>query len=118
MSSRADELRAMAERGERVKKVRDALQLTGVQFAERVEKLAAGFGVALRFDDTKLSRVENGTRNLTAEETAAVLWLDPEERSAQWLVFGRERPARAAKPVDPGLVAPSGRDSKRSAEGG
>lgn len=114
MSSRSDELQAMADRGDRVKQVREALDLTGVQFADRVEKLVAGFGAAIRFDDTKLSRVEGGTRNLTAEEAAAVAWLDPAERSVQWLVFGRERPARGAKPVDPSIVSPSpsGRDAK------
>jgi hypothetical protein len=88
VSTRADELLQMVERGERVAGIRQALALTGDRFAERVAGVAESFGCALEFDKHKLSRVEGGTRNLTAEEAAAVVELDPDKNGVQWLVFG------------------------------
>jgi len=95
VSTKADELIRRAAIGERVKQIRDALELNGEEFADAYERAAKALGLTLRFDKYKLSRLEGGGRKLTAEEVVLLVQLDPEGRDVQWLVFG----ADAASPV-------------------
>lgn len=88
MSSRADELIAMARRGERVRAIREALSVTAEQLAKDANAAALGYGVALGLTDVQLSRVERGGRRISAEEAWILARLDPEGRGVEWLVFG------------------------------
>jgi transcriptional regulator with XRE-family HTH domain len=88
LSTREDELIQMARRGGRVAELRQALGLTGDQFAARIVETAARFGAIIDFDKHKLSRIEGGTRTIYPEELVALLLLDPKKRPPQWLVFG------------------------------
>lgn len=97
VSTKADGLVKAAERGDRVKAIRDARKMTGEEFAALVTKTAKALGVELALDKHKLSRIEGGKRDLTAEEVAMFVQLDPEDRGVQWLVFGGPRVAKAKR---------------------
>lgn len=100
MSSKTVELVQRAERGARVANVREALALTGEEFAKRLNAAAKARGLRATYDKGKVSRMESGSRKLTAEEIAIVATLDPKERGVDWLVFG-DVPAEEKRPSRP-----------------
>lgn len=87
-AGRADSLVRLAERGDRVREVRVALGMSGDEFAATLTQLSKSLGAPVRYDEAKVSKIERGTRRLTAEEAAIVASIDPEERPVAWLVFG------------------------------
>jgi hypothetical protein len=83
------ELVRRAERGRRVAEIREAAGLTGAAFARELNKLAAAYGYPTRYSESKVSRIESGIgRNISLEEGALVVQLDPEDRGVVWLAFG------------------------------
>lgn len=86
--TRADVLVRLAERGGRVRQVREAMGLTGAAFAIELSRLLKTLGTPGKYDEAKVSKIEGGTRKLTAEEAAVIASIDPEERPVAWLVFG------------------------------
>lgn len=88
----------MAQRGERVAAVRAALELTAPAFIERITDVALRYGAKISLDASKLSRLEGGTRQLTAAEATIIALLDPQERGTTWLVFGDRTRAKAEMP--------------------
>jgi len=71
-----------------VAEVREALNVSGDDFAEAVEKRLRAYGVERRYDKAKISRIEGGSRDLTAEEAMVIAELDPQGRGPAWLTFG------------------------------
>lgn len=88
MSSKLDAIRRRFERGERVKEIRDALELTQDGFADVLTRRLAHYGVAGVYNRSKVSKMESGERKLTVEEAVVLIELDPEDRPGVWLVFG------------------------------
>ena len=88
MSTEKVELVRRAERGERVRQIRAAAGLSGEALAAEMTRLARSFGMGAAFDGTKISRMESGQRELSAEEAALLTVIDPEGRSVVWLAFG------------------------------
>ncbi len=88
LSSKADELIRRVAIGERVKEIRESRGESGEAFAASYQKAAKSFGLQIKFDRHKLSRLEGGGRRLTAEEAAIFSAMDPEERPTTWLIFG------------------------------
>lgn len=91
MSSKLDALRRRLERGERVKEIRDGLELTGEEFAKLLAGRMAHYGAPAKYDRSKVSEMESGERKLTVEEAAVLVELDKRGRSSVWLVFGQRR---------------------------
>lgn len=88
VSTIGDELVRRAERGACVREIREALGLTGEQFAAELAKAGKSYGLKLRYDSAKISRLELGGRKISAEEAAILAELDKEGRGVAWLVFG------------------------------
>lgn len=76
------------QRGVRVRLIRKALEMGGEAFAQELERLSASLGVPVNYDAAKLSKIERGGRDLTAEEATIIASIDPEDRGAGWLIFG------------------------------
>ena len=84
-------------RGARVAEIREALDLSGEEFAEVLRKNLLAFGVERRYDKAKISRIEGGSRDLSLEEAAVIAELDPQRRGILWLTFGEIARVDAAK---------------------
>jgi len=109
VSEKAVELVRLAERGDRIKQVREAAEMSGDEFADAINDAAGKRGYLADFDKSTVSRFEGGKATFLPAEVAVVIAkLDPEKRGIDWLVFGDKRlPGRLPKPADP---APSSRD--------
>jgi len=75
-------------RGERVAAVREALGVSGEEFAEMLRRQLLAYGIDRKYDKAKVSRMESGRRDLLAEELAVIASVDPEKRGMLWLIFG------------------------------
>ncbi|HKW13077.1 MAG TPA: hypothetical protein VJS69_01185 [Candidatus Krumholzibacteria bacterium] len=75
--------------GARVSVIREALALTGTEFAALVQPK-----LFTKFDKSKLSRLETGKRALNAREAFVIADLDPEQRGVRWLVLGEKEKRR------------------------
>lgn len=85
-----------AGRGERVKEIRVDRGEGQEQFAGVLEERLRALGVPSQFDKSKVSKTERGGRDLTPEEVAVLVEIDPAERGLAWLVFGRETSRKKA----------------------
>lgn len=88
MSTKSEWAIQRIRRGARVAEVREAMKVSGDEFAEKVEKGLRAYGVERRYDKAKISRIEGGSRDLTAEEVMVIAELDPHGRGPAWLTFG------------------------------
>lgn len=88
MSAKSEWAIQRIRRGARVAEVREALEVNGDEFADAVERRLRAYGVERRYDKAKISRIEGGSRDLTAEEALVIAALDPRGRGAEWLTFG------------------------------
>lgn len=89
MSTKAgDSLIRRVEQGARVRQVREALGMTGDEFAAELTKWSRLFGVGTGYEKGKVSKIESGSRKLTIEEAAIISAIDRDERGAAWLIFG------------------------------
>lgn len=88
MSAISDVLMRRAELGARVRLIREALGMTGEEFGAALTRAGKDFGVSLRYDSAKISKIERGGRELSPEEAAILTMLDPEARGFPWLIFG------------------------------
>lgn len=80
-------------RGARLKQVRDAMDITGKEFADELNKAAAKLGLPhVKYTPLNVSQRETGRRELDIEDYTIVSYVDPEKRSWFWLAFGREIP--------------------------
>lgn len=63
--------------------------MNGDEFGALIQKhlRALGFTNA-RYDKAKVSRMESGARDLTLEEAAVIVALDPLDREMLWLALG------------------------------
>ena len=68
--------------------VREAMGLTGEEFAEQLGRELLRYGIARRYDKAKISRIESGRRDLLLEEALVILKMDPAKRSIDWLAVG------------------------------
>ena len=88
---------ADAQRGQRVKLVRDARGETQPEFAKALEQESG-----TRYDASEVSRLETGNRVATWEDVRAVAALDPLDRGRDWLgwdVGGESGAATTPKPA-------------------
>jgi transcriptional regulator with XRE-family HTH domain len=94
-----EEFRRKRARGVRVREVRDALGMSGDAFAARLMEIGAQMGHdgAIQLDKTIVSNIENGKRQLSVEEAAAIIEIDPSRRPVQWLVFGKKSAIEATE---------------------
>lgn len=108
VDAEVEAFRRQKARGARVLGVREALQLSGDEFARLLEQVAArhGHGDDVQLDKTVVSNIERGKRRLSVEEAAAVVEIDPEGRSFAWLVFGPVKSGRPVKAIDPASLTP------------
>ena len=105
MSQKAVDIIQRVERGERIKAIRKALDMTGDEFAAELTARARAYGVDAAYDRAKVSRIEGGGRKVRVEELAIILELDPQHRSLAWLVFGDTRKLGSARPRPQGKPA-------------
>src|SRR4051812_46961163 len=102
----AEQRRRRAE-GDRVRTVREALGENQPAFARRLSEAAQNLGLIwLRYDNTIVSKLEIGARDLSTDDTVVVAAIDPERRGKLWLAWGEERdsairPLRVAEPHTP-----------------
>lgn len=79
-------------RCDRFAKLRAALELTGVEFTERLNEAAVALGFAAYWTPPKVTNTEGGGRDLQYADLAVLERVDPEKRSWFWWAFGREQP--------------------------
>lgn len=88
VARRVEERVARVRRGERVAQIRNALDLTGDEFALLIARHLQAVGSPRRYDKAEVARIEGGARGISPEELAIIATLDPARRSLLWLVFG------------------------------
>ena len=92
MSSNRDDVLQKAARGDRIRSIRDAKEMTGDQFAALLTNRMRDYGQKRRVDKALVSYLEKGER-ITLELAAILADMDP--RGIEWLVFGEQ--AKGAK---------------------
>lgn len=86
VDSRDLESRQRRAEGDRVKAVRESLRLKQPDFAAMLTDEARRQGRSwLRYDVSMVSRLENGSRDLSIDDTAIIAGIDPERRGKLWL---------------------------------
>lgn len=82
------------DRGDRARAIREALGLDQRAMAERMNELAKRLGLRLRaaYDNTVVSKIENGRRDMSVDDFIVYVRIDPEHRGADWLA-GTPAPA-------------------------
>ncbi len=77
-------------RGLRLREIREEMELTQREFAERLNAIAKALDLPTRYEMYDVSVREIGRRALDAEDYAIVSSIDPRKWSADWLAFGRD----------------------------
>lgn len=77
-----------AQRGGRVREIREAMGLQQDAFGAELTKAGAAFGLEESYNKDKVSKIETGARDVTVDEMALLLAMDPKKRTIDWLVFG------------------------------
>jgi transcriptional regulator with XRE-family HTH domain len=88
VSTEKVELVRRAERGARVEEIRKSAEMTGESMAAELNRLAEAHGLPMRYDGSKISRMESGERKISLEDGALLTLIDPEDRGVAWLAFG------------------------------
>ena len=79
----------MAEsQGDRVRIVREAMGKQQGEFADALNTKAAESGLRARYDNTAISKLENGRRDLSVNDLFLIAALDPKQRGERWLAYG------------------------------
>lgn len=78
----------MEKVGDRVRSIREEFGEKQPEFAARLTAAAKRLGADVRFDNTIVSKVELGRRELSIYEAAVVVAIDPQRRGWDWLVLG------------------------------
>lgn len=99
---------ASAERADRFRQIREALDITQPQFAERLNAIALQLGLDADYTQLNISQRETARLELDAEDYAVVSSIDPLKWSWEWLAFGRKL-IRGTK-AGGGRVAKTGTD--------
>lgn len=89
MARRREDKAANVERGQRLLLIREALRKSQYDMAEVLNEAARAIGLPATYRYYTVSRNEAGT--VSFEDAAVWLSVDPEARSWNWLVFGREQ---------------------------
>ena len=84
MSERVD-----AERGARMRQIREARAEDQAQFAASLDAAAKSLGLAARYTLFDVSRRETARKKLDPDDFATVAMLDPERRGWTWVAFGK-----------------------------
>lgn len=108
MPPRREVTGTMAERGKRLRTIRESLGLSQYDLAPLLNEMAARLGLPANYRYYTVSRAEAGT--ISFEDAAVWLAIDPARHSWEWFVFG-EAGARAGKhpppkPADASLYQP------------
>lgn len=74
--------------GDRVRAIREQFDEKQPAFAARLTATAKRLGVPVRFDNTMVSKVELGRRELSIYEAAVLVAVDPQRRGWDWFVLG------------------------------
>ena len=116
MPPRREVTGTMAERGKRLRTIRESLGLSQYDLAPLLNEMAARLGLPANYRYYTVSRNESGT--IGFEDAAVWLAIDPGHHSWDWFVFG-EREAKAAKhpppkPADASLYQPVPKPQRRS----
>jgi hypothetical protein len=83
------------ERAQRFKAVREAMQVTQPEFAERLTRAGKDLGLERVFYDVgDITTRENARKDLEIEDYILATRIDPEHRSIAWLAFGRDFPIK------------------------
>lgn len=91
--AREAEARRRRAEGDRVRAVREAIGERQPAFALRLTGQARKLGMIwLRYDNTIVSKLEQGTRDLSIDDTFVIAAIDPRQRGRQWLITGEESP--------------------------
>ena len=120
MPPRREVTGTMAERGKRLRLIRESLGLSQYDLAPLLNETAARLGLPANYRYYTVSRAESGT--ISFEDAAVWLAIDPAHHTWEWFVFG-EAKAKAAKhpppkPVDASLYHPVAKpDRKRRRSG-
>lgn len=120
MANRRQNPEAMLERGRRLAEIRDRLGLTQYEMVDPLNAKARALGLPEVYRYYTVARMEGGV--ISFEDAAVYLALDPEQRSWDWFVFGKEKRAGKhppPKPADPSLyiAVPPRRERKRKRSG-
>lgn len=77
--------------GDRVKAIREAWGEKQPAFAQRLTAAAARLGLRLRYDNTMVSKMEVGRREVTLDDVTVIASVDREKRGKEWLAWGESR---------------------------
>lgn len=78
-------------RGDRVKAIRELLGLKQPEFAARLNEAAERLKLPAIYHNTKVSKMETGSRGVDLNDAYVVAALDPENRGTDWITFGTRR---------------------------
>lgn len=78
------------DRADRLKAIRETLELTQPEFATRLNAVASALGLDADYTQLNVSQRETARLELDAEDYAVVSSLDPQRWSWEWLAFGRK----------------------------
>lgn len=84
--------------GDRIRKVRERRGEKQPEFAAAMNEAAQVLGIADRYDNTKVSKMEIGSRDVTLQDVQVIASIDPEKRGRRWLAWG-DTPQTAAADV-------------------
>lgn len=81
-----------AERGTRLRQIREALDIKQDEFADRLNAAALSLGLVADYTGLGISQRETGRRAMDIEDFVIASFVDPHHRTILWLAFGREIP--------------------------
>lgn len=83
--------------GDRVRAIREGRGEKQPEFAAAMNGAAKRLGISERYDNTKVSKMELGTRDVSLADVMVIADLDHEKRGRDWLAWGTP-PKRPAMP--------------------
>ena len=88
---------ADAERGARLREIRELLGYSQFDFVEKLNQAARAMGLPATYRYYTVSRIESGA--LGFEDAAVYLALDPQHRSWDWFIWGEAKKPPVADPA-------------------
>ncbi len=74
--------------GDRVREIREALDQKQPKFAQTLTAAAKRLGIDATYDNTQVSKMEVGRREVTLNDAAVIASVDPSKRGKAWLAWG------------------------------
>lgn len=75
-------------RGKRVQEVQESIGDDNNAFADRLNATSRELGLPETWHPVRLSKVRNGTQDLSIEDMTVIARLDPKQRGWTWISFG------------------------------